>query len=134
MSQTDLIVTAGSAGVVALLVLIAFAMGFRARAELNGETLAQRLAESDPKARIADAMFAADGRNALARLADGRLLIARAMADGVSLRTLPPSAAQVRLRSGKALVGFADIGFPPLSLPLEGEAPAWLKALAGETN
>ncbi|GAN00109.1 hypothetical protein U91I_03774 [alpha proteobacterium U9-1i] len=132
MSATDAIVTAGSAAVVALLVLIAFLMGFRQAAKLDAETLANELSTAEPKARIADAVFAADGRAALARLADGKLLIARVMADGVSLRLIAADAAKLRLRDGQAVLAFADIGFPALNLKLKEEAPSWLKALAGE--
>lgn len=132
MSQTDLIVTAASAGVVALLVLIAFLMGFRARASIDPDGLARQLATSEPNARIAETLIGADGRAALARLADGKLLVARVMADGVSLRAAPPGAVSLRLRKGRAVVAFADVGFPPLSLAMQGEPPAWLKALAEE--
>lgn len=131
MSEADLIVTAGSAAVVALLVLVAWAMGFRKTAKLDAEALSRELAAAEPRASVAEVAFAADGRSAIARLADGKLLAARVMADGVSLRIFPAHAAKFSLRSGKAVVAFADIGYPPLNLKLT-EAPAWLKALAGE--
>lgn len=134
MSQADLIITAGSAGVVVLLVLIAFLMGFRARARIDSGSLARQLAASEPVARIAEELIGADGRVALGRLADGQLLVARVMGDGVSLRTLAPSAVRLRLCKGRAFVAFADLGFPPLSLKLQGEAPLWLRTLAGDKN
>jgi len=132
MSAMDLYTTAGSAIVVVLLVLVAWAMGFRKAAQLDADTLARELAAAEPRGRLADAVFSADGRSAIARLADGKLLTARVMADGVSLRILPAGAAKLSLRDGNAIVAFADIGYPPLSLKLKEEAPAWLKALAGE--
>jgi hypothetical protein len=132
MSEADLIITAGSAAVVALLVLVAWAMGFRKTAQLDAETLSRELAAAEPRARLVEAVFAADGRSAIARLTDGKLVTARVMADGVSLRILAAGAAKLSLRSGNAIVAFADLGYPPLNLKLKEEAPAWLKALAGE--
>lgn len=134
MSQTDLIVTAGSAAVVAFLVLVAWLMGFRKTAQLDLETLSREIGNAEPRARVADAVFAADGRSAIARLADGKLVTARVMADGVSLRILSANAAKLSLRSGNAVLVFADIGYPSLNLRLKEEAPAWLKALAGEQS
>jgi hypothetical protein len=128
--MSEIYVTAGSAAVVAFLVLMVWLMGFRTAARLDDASLAQRLAESEPGARIADCVVSADGRAALARLTDGKLLIARAVGDGVSLRSLPVSAAQVRFQGPKAVVTFADWGFPPLHLALKDEAPGWLKALS----
>lgn len=130
--MTDLYTAAGSAIVVALLVAVAWAMGFRNTVRLDAETLAGELAAAEPRARIGDAVFAADGRGAIARLTDGKLLTARVMADGVSLRILPAGAAKLSLRSGNAIVAFADLGYPPLNLKLKEEAPAWLRALAGD--
>ena len=134
MSVTDLYTIVGSAIVVVLLVVVAWAMGFRRTAQLDDATLARELAAAEPRARVTDALFAADGRSAIARLADGKLVTARVMADGVSLRILPAGAAKLSLRSGKAVLAFADIGYPPLNLKLKEEAPAWLKALAGENK
>lgn len=131
MSMTDLYTVAGSGIVVVVLVVVAWAMGFRKSAQLNAETLAQEVAAAEPRARVAEAVFAADGRAAIARLSDGKLVTARVMADGVSLRIFPASAAKLSLRSGNAVLKFADIGYPPLNLKLKEEAPGWLKALAG---
>jgi hypothetical protein len=133
MSYEDAIVAAGTALIIAVLVLVAYLMGFRRLVHLDHDALAAELAAAEPRARLQDAVFSANGRAALARLQDGKLLVARVMADGVSMRTLGAEAARISLRKDRARVAFADLGFPPLELRLAEAAPDWLRGAAGET-
>jgi hypothetical protein len=126
MTNTDLIVLAASGGVVLLMIGIAGALGFRNTARLDEAELA-RLAAAEG-ARIEAAAIDAKGRNAIARLEGGKLLIAKVMADGVSVRVLPPGQAKIRTGRGKLSVTFGDPGYPSLNMRLESP-PAWLVEL-----
>jgi hypothetical protein len=126
MSQTDLIVLAGSAAVVVFMVLVAALLGFRATAKLDEAEL-RRIAASEG-AQLDLAAIDAKGRNAIARLANGKLLIARVMADGVSTRVLGQGQARVRFGGGKLSVTFGDLGYPSLNMRFENP-PAWLAEL-----
>jgi hypothetical protein len=128
--MTDqLAVLGGSAVVVALMIGVAAVLGFRQTARIELAELERLLAASEPGARIAEAAIGADGRAALARLADGRVLAAKAMGDGVSLRSYPASAVRVTLGDGRVRAAFADLGFPTLDMKLDN-APRWLADLA----
>lgn len=126
MSQTDLIILAASAAVVLLMIGIAGLLGFRQAAKLDEAELG-RLAAAEG-AHIEATAVDAGGRNAIARLDGGKLLIARVMADGVSTRVLQLAQARVRLAQGKLSVTFADLGYPSLHMRLENP-PAWLAEL-----
>lgn len=128
MTEKDLIVLAASAGVVAFMVGMAALLGFRQRATIDETSLARDLALSEPRARIESAAIDGKGRAALAKLSDGRLLAAIAMADGVTLRTFAPSALRLKIKSGKVSVQFGDFSFPSLNMAL-AEPPKWLAAL-----
>lgn len=128
--MSDLVVLAASAAVVALMVVVALVLGFAQRARLDEDELARLAGEEH--ARIEAAVIDASGASALAKLADGRLLAAKVMADGISARVSQANALRVRLKRDKLSVALADIGFPSLSLRLAGEAPAWVKSLAKE--
>jgi hypothetical protein len=114
--------------VVAILVMVgaAAALGFRRLAKLDAAELA-RLAAAEG-AKVDAAAIDDAGRSALARLEDGRLLVARVMADGISARVAPQG--QVRLRRGarEFSVTFGDAGFPPLKMRL-ASPPSWLSEL-----
>ncbi|MBY0565905.1 MAG: hypothetical protein K2P70_01225 [Hyphomonadaceae bacterium] len=125
--MNEWIITAASAGVVAFMVAVAFALGFRARAALDDASLAA-LATYEGDA-VDAAVIAPNKRAAFARLRSGKLMIARVMGADVSTRVAPASTARVKLKRGKLSVAFADIGYPPLHLKL-GEAPPWIAALA----
>lgn len=125
--MNEWLVTAASAGVVALMVGIAFALGFRARASLDDAALAN-LAASESDA-VEASVIASNKRTAFARLRSGKLMIARVMGADVSTRIAPAPAARVRLSAGKLSVAFADVGYPPLQMKLS-DAPAWVSALA----
>ena len=125
--MNEWVVTAASAGVVAFMVVVAFLLGFRARASLDEASLA-RLAESESDA-VEASVIAPNQRPAFARLRSGKLMIARAMGADVSTRIAPAATARVRLNAGKLRVAFADVGYPPLHMKLS-EPPAWVAALA----
>jgi hypothetical protein len=133
-SNEDVIITLASLGVVAFLSLMAFLMGFRTGTRIDG--LDALLAESEPGAAISEGVVDARGKAAVARLADGRIFVARVIGDRISVRTLPARAVRARLGPNKAVLSFADLGFPRLRLRLgEERAPAWLAALgAGEQS
>ena len=128
MTQADLLVLAGSAAVVALLIGVAAALGFRQTARLDEAELG-RLAAAEG-VRIENAVLDARGRSALALLTGGKVLIARVMADGVSARAAPREAVKLRIAGQRLRIVFTDLGFAPLSLSFKDVAPDWLRALA----
>lgn len=131
--MNDLVVLAGSAAVVALMVAIAALLGFRARARVDAQELARLVALAEPGARVVDSVFADDGDAGLARLADGRLVIAKRMADRVTLRLHAPGSVKLRLTQGIARARFADLGFPVLHMKLAAP-PRWLVDLAEDRS
>lgn len=125
-------VLAGSAAVVALMVGVAYMLGFRKTARLDDAELG-RLAAGEGDS-IAAAIVSPDGRSAVARLASGKVMVARVMGGEVSARIAPASGVRAVLRGGKLSVQFADTGYPPLRMPAP-EPPAWLAELAaGDTR
>ncbi|MGD9815811.1 MAG: hypothetical protein AB7Q23_09810 [Hyphomonadaceae bacterium] len=117
----------GSAAVVALMVGVAYVLGFRSAARLDEAALA-RLAAGEGD-RVAAALVAPDGRSAFARLASGKVMVARVMGDDISARIAAASGVRATLRGGMLSVRFADTGYPPLTMPAP-EPPAWLAELA----
>lgn len=120
----------GSAVVIVIMVAAAALLGFRAKARLDAQGLAARLADAEPGAQLDASVIAEDGAAAVGRLTDGRLVVAKAMGDRVSLRFYPPSAVRLSFTEGKLTAEFADVGFPPLQMALS-EAPPWLVQLSG---
>jgi hypothetical protein len=118
----------GSIVAVTLMVGVAAVLGFRKTARLD-ETALERLAAGEGAA-VEAAVIAPNGRDALARLSDGRLMVARVMGADVSARVAPAGAVRLRLAPGRLSATFADLGFPPLHMRLQ-DAPAWLAELAG---
>jgi hypothetical protein len=125
----DLIVLGASTAVVLLMVLVAMTLGFRARARVDASELERLVALSEPGARIADAAIADDGGAALARLTDGKLVVAKSMGDRVTLRLHAPSSVALKLKPGSVSATFADLGFPVLHMKLTNP-PRWLADLA----
>lgn len=123
MSQTDLYVTIGSAGVILLMLGVAWMLGFRQVAQLDNAELS-KLAQAEG-ARVETAAIDEKGRAALARLSNGKLLVAKVMADGISARVLPQGQAHLQLAKRTINVTFGDLGYPPLNIRLENP-PAWL--------
>ncbi|MGH6950047.1 MAG: hypothetical protein ACREH4_04200 [Vitreimonas sp.] len=118
----------GSVVAVTLMVLAAAALGFRKLATLDESALA-RLAAAEG-ASVEHAVIAPNGRDALARLSGGKVMIARVMGNDVSARVAPAGALRLKLGAGQLSATFADLGFPPLNMRLQ-DAPAWLHDLAG---
>lgn len=118
----------GSVIAVALMVGAAAALGFRKTARLDEAALA-RLAAAEG-ASLEHAVIAPNGRDALARLSGGKVMIARVMGNDVSARVAPAGAVRLKLAPGRLSATFADLGFPPLNMRLQ-DAPAWLHELAG---
>ena len=125
----DLIVLAASAAAIAVMVAIAWMLGFRRRAVIDRAELERQAALAEPGAVVEGVAIDVGGRAALARLSGDKLLVARVVGADVGVRTLPVSAITVRWRNEYVVATFADLGFPSLSLRFDGEAPAWLVAL-----
>lgn len=116
-----------SALAVALLVAIAWAMGFRTR-----PTLSEAAARDEAEGRIAgfratQAALAQGGRGAVVRGVDGKLVLVLPFGDSWLCRMVAPG--HVHLRGA---VLEADLGEPMLGkvqLPLE-QSPGWLQEVA----
>jgi hypothetical protein len=131
-ANKDLLTLAGSAIVVLFMLGVGVLLGFAKNSALDDASLRQRLADYEPDARILSAAIDAKGRAALAQLADGRILVARAMGDNATLRLVAPNGLKLNTRAGKSgakvSVRFADMGFPSLNMTLR-QVPDWLAAL-----
>jgi hypothetical protein len=114
---------AGSVAVIVLMVGVAAMLGFRVSVRIDDAELA-RLAETEG-ARVENAVIAPNGRSAFARLSDGRIMIARVMGADVSARFAPARSIRLGLKQGRLNATFADAGFPPLRMRVDGEPP-WL--------
>jgi hypothetical protein len=123
----ELIELTGSAAVVLLMIGVAAALGFRLSARIDDSELT-RLAEAEG-ARVEGAVIAQNGRTALARLSDGRLLVARVMGADVSARFAAGQSVRLTLKGDRLNATFADVGFPPLNMRLDDQ-PAWLAELS----
>lgn len=125
--MNDAVVLGASAVTVAILFGIAVVAGFRVRGRLDEAAVRAAVARLDPRARATD-MAIGDGL-AIARLADGRFAIVRAMGDGASARLLVKDRARFRVRrtkTGVALVAPGiDPGFPGGAVRVP-ETPDWL--------
>lgn len=126
--MNDWIILAVSAGGVALMVAVAALLGFRDRAHIDAQAMLGLAAGEG--AHVDASIIDARGLAGIARLGDGKWLVARAMADGVGARVFAADAVRVRsTRTGIKLV-FDDIGYPTLTLRLNNEAPDWLQQRA----
>ena len=74
---------------------------------------------------VSNAVIARNGRAALARLSDGRMMVARVMGADVSVRFAAAKNVTLDVKSRRLNATFADVGFPPLSMKLD-DSPAWL--------
>jgi hypothetical protein len=118
---------AGSAAVILLMIGVAAVLGFRMSARIDEGELT-RLAEAEG-ARVDNAVIAQNGRSALARLSDGRIMVARVMGADVSARFALAKSVRLGLKPGRLEATFADTGFPPLKMRVDGEPP-WLNNLS----
>ena len=116
------------AAVVLLMIGIAAVLGFRMSARIDDGEIA-RLADAEG-AHVDGAVIAQNGRSALARLSDGRVMVARVMGADVSARFASAGAVKLDLKARRLKATFADAGFPPLHMRLD-ESPAWLNEFNG---
>lgn len=124
----ELIELGGSAAVVLLMIGIAAVLGFRMSARIDDAELA-RLAEAEG-VLINGAVIAQNGRAALARLSDGRVMVARVMGADVSARFAPANSVKLDVKARRLNATFADVGFPPLNMKID-DSPAWLNEFSG---
>jgi phosphohistidine swiveling domain-containing protein len=124
----ELIELGGSAAVVLLMIGIAAVLGFRMSARIDDAELA-RLAEAEG-AIVNGAVIAQNGRTALARLSDGRVMVARVMGADVSARFAAANGVKLDVKARRLNATFADVGFPPLKMKLY-DSPAWLNEFSG---
>lgn len=124
----ELIELGGSAAVVLLMIVVAAVLGFRMSARIDDGELA-RLAEAEG-VRVDGAVISQNGRSALARLSDGRVMVARVMGADVSARFAPANAVRLDVKRRRLNATFADTGFPPLKMRVD-EQPAWLNEFSG---
>lgn len=120
---SELIELAGSAAVVLLMVGVAAVLGFRMSARIDEAELVRLAAEEG--VRVDLSVVAQNGRAALARLSDGRIMVARVMGADVSARFTSPASVRLAVNGSKLVATFADLGFPPLKMRLD-DSPAWL--------
>jgi hypothetical protein len=119
----ELIELAGSAAVVLLMIGVAAFLGFRMSARIDDDALVRLAGEEG--ARIEASVIAQNGRSALARLSDGRIMVARVMGADISARFTPASNVRLDVSGRRLNAIFADAGFPPLKMRLD-DSPAWL--------
>ncbi|ANP47458.1 hypothetical protein [Candidatus Viadribacter manganicus] len=124
----ELIELGGSAAVILLMVVVAAVLGFRMSARIDEGELV-RLAEAEG-VRVDGAVIAQNGRAALARLSDGRVMVARVMGADVSARFASAKAVRVNVAASRLSATFADVGFPPLKMRID-DLPAWLNEFSG---
>ena len=129
MSQAELLNTAVSAGFVVFMIGLAALMRFRDSAALDAAEL-NKLAAAEG-GRVEAAAFDQKGRAAVAKLAGGKLLIAKVMADGVSARVVGQGQARVRTGKHSVTLTFGEFGYPSLNMRLENP-PAWLTELGAK--
>lgn len=123
----ELIELAGSAAVVLLMIGVAAFLGFRMSARIDDGELARLAGEEG--ASIEASVIARNGRTALARLSDGRIMVVRVMGADVSARFTRASSVRLDVNGRRLNATFADVGFPPLKMRLD-DSPAWLTELS----
>ncbi len=121
--MAELIELGGSAAVVLLMIGVAAFLGFRMSARVDNDELV-RIA-SEEGSHVEASVIAQNGRSALARLADGRIMVARVMGADVSARFTGASNVRLDVNGRRLNAAFADAGFPPLKMRLD-DSPAWL--------
>ncbi|MEQ1489038.1 MAG: hypothetical protein ABL932_00655 [Terricaulis sp.] len=124
----ELVELGGSAAVVLLMIGVAAVLGFRMSARIDDGELV-RLADAEG-VRVEGAVIAQNGRTALARLSDGRVMVARVMGADVSARFAAAKAVKLDVKARRLNATFADTGFPPLKMRLD-DSPAWLNEFSG---
>ncbi|MBL8547864.1 MAG: hypothetical protein JNL81_15465 [Hyphomonadaceae bacterium] len=124
----ELIELGGSAAVVLLMIGVAALLGFRMSARIDDAELA-RLADAEGL-HVNGSVIAQNGRSALARLSDGRVMVARVMGADVSARFAAANKVRLDVKARRLHATFADVGFPPLKMKID-DSPAWLNEFSG---
>lgn len=141
ITQTDLLILAGSGLAVGLMVLLLALLGFRSGGRLKNEAAVVAAIEAyEPGVAVNDVGLDRRGIAGGARLADGRFAVVRAVADGFAVRLF--TAAQVesvalRCPAGGpvATIRFSDLGFPALTIAFDrADFPSWVEALRHATR
>ncbi len=124
----ELVELGGSAAVVLLMIGIAAALGFRMSARIDDAELVS-LADAEG-ALVNGVVISRNGRTALARLSDGRVMVARVMGADVSARFAAAKNVKLDVKARRLNATFADVGFPPLKMKID-DSPAWLNEFTG---
>ncbi len=124
----ELIELGGSAAVVLLMIGVAAVLGFRMSARIDEAELA-RLADAEG-ALVNGSVISQNGRAALARISDGRVMVARVMGADISARFAPANSVKLDVKAQRLSATFADVGFPPLRMKID-DSPAWLNEFSG---
>jgi hypothetical protein len=127
---------------VAMVVGLAWLMGFRQRARINDESHLLALAATAEKSLPVHVLLDGEGRSGLVVLADSRLILVKALGDRMSVRAIAQAGlrdiAMYRPTRRFALglrIKTKDLGFPDLVLEVrEKEPPAWLDRLRREVG
>lgn len=124
----QLVVVLASAGAVLALIAIAWLIGFRQGVRIADEAAVARAVEAyEPGAVVQHALIDRKARAALARLADGRFAIVKAMGDRFAVRLNPAQTLRIKRTRAGLRAQFADLGFPALDLRFGGAPPIWLQ-------
>jgi hypothetical protein len=113
---SKLVVFAASLAGIALLVGLAWALGFRGRDRVDEARLRALAAEAAPGLAIVRVRIDARGRAGLAWLADGRVLTAAAMGDRIATRLWRESDVRLQETGDAVKVTLPDLGYPFLTL------------------
>lgn len=127
----------GSIAAVAVMIALAFILGFRSNRRLAGENDVREL--TTPHGGAREFLQDSRGGGVLALLQDGRFLAAKVMGNQVVTRVFAPNAIQSvkfhksrRAQSLRVLLKFEDFSFPTLHLETKDEdPPAWLESFRG---
>ncbi|MFZ4069377.1 MAG: hypothetical protein ACOYJ6_04650 [Caulobacterales bacterium] len=114
--MSKLMIFAASLAGIALLVGLAWALGFRGRARLDEAQLRALAAEAAPGVAIVGFRMDVDSRAGLAWLADGRVLTAATMGDRIATRLWREGDVQLKEIANGVKVTLPDLGFPALIL------------------
>lgn len=131
-----LVIQAISLGGIAILVGLAWIIGFRKRARVLDEWHVQKLAEQERVGETGAVAVDALGRVALAELGTDKVFVVKALGDKLTTRVFSRAAvAGVRMYRPKgrgigARVRFSDAGFDDFAIEFDSrEAPAWIERL-----
>jgi Mg2+/citrate symporter len=114
--MSKLVIFAASLAGIALLVGLAWALGFRNRDRIDEARLRALAQDAAPGAEIVRVRIDADGRAGLAWLADSRVLTAAVMGDRIAVRLWREDDVRFDETARGLQVEFPDLGYPGLVL------------------